>query len=114
MKKSKTIQLILITAALASCQQKKKEPEWGSGKQNLLCVVTVLHLTQEPITAVECWAWRFWFYAFRPYGNYNNGMYSRAGYYSGAIPTGSNISSNAYKGNVTRGGFGRGGYSVGS
>ena len=30
MKKTKTIQLILITAALASCAEKKKEPEWGS------------------------------------------------------------------------------------
>ena len=33
MKKSKTIQLILITAALAGCQEKKKEPEWGSGNK---------------------------------------------------------------------------------
>ncbi len=113
MKKSKAIQLILITAALASCNQKKKEPEWGDGAKTYVrgdstAPYTRTHHGSGLATAA------LWYYAFRPYGNYRNGNYERAGYYSGAIPSRSNIGSNGFKGRVSRGGFGRGGYSVSS
>lgn len=112
LKKSKTIQLILITAALAGCSEKKKEPEWGSGSKTYVrgdstAPYTRTHYGSGLATAA------LWYYAFRPYGNYSNGNYSRAGYYSGAISHNANVGSNSFKGSVTRGGFGRSGYSVG-
>jgi len=113
MKKSKAIQLILITAALASCSQQKKEPEWGSGNKTYVrgdstAPYARTHHGNGLVGAA------LWFYAFRPYGNYNNGSYTRAGYYSGAIPGRANIGTNGFKGSVSRGGFGRSGYSVSS
>ena len=113
MKKSKAIQLILITATLASCNQQKKEAEWGSGNKTYVrgdstAPYARTHHGNGLVGAA------LWFYAFRPYGNYNNGSYTRAGYYSGAIPARANIGSNSFKGSVSRGGFGRSGYSVSS
>jgi hypothetical protein len=55
-----------------------------------------------------------WYYAFRPYGGFNNGTYSRAGYYSNAIPHNANIGANGLKGKAVRGGFGRTGVRAGS
>ena len=113
MKKSKTIQLILITAALASCAEKKKEPEWGSGNKTYVRGDSTAPYTRTHHGGGMLGV-ALWYYAFRPYGNYNNGSYSRAGYYSGAIPHSANVGSNGFKGSVSRGGFGRSGYSVGS
>ncbi|MBC7721894.1 MAG: hypothetical protein H7068_07695 [Pedobacter sp.] len=113
MKKTKHIQLILITAALASCNQPKKQDDWESGNKT--------HIRSDS-TAPYARAYHhngigtalLWYYAFRPYGNYNNGSYQRAGYYSSAIGQSSNIGSNGFKSSVVRGGFGSGGYSVSS
>jgi hypothetical protein len=112
MKKSKYIQLVLITAALASCNQAKK-PDWDDN--------TKLHIRSDstaPYTNVHhhggIGTALLWYYAFRPYGNYNNGFYQRAGYYSSAIHPSSNIGTNGFKGAVSRGGFGRSGFSVSS
>ena len=112
MKKSKYIELVLITAALASCNQPKKN-DWDDNNK--------VHLrsdTTAPYTRVYhhngIGTALLWYYAFRPYGNYRNGEYRRAGYYSGGIGSVSNIGSNGFKGSVARGGFGRGGYSVSS
>lgn len=55
-----------------------------------------------------------WYYAFRPYGYYNNGGYHRAGYYSGGIPESSNVGRSATKSSTVRGGFGGGSFSVSS
>jgi hypothetical protein len=111
MKKSKYIELVLITAALASCHRPQKD--WESGNK-----VYMRSDTTAPYTAVHHHhhgsSPLLWYYAFRPYGNYYNGSYRRAGYYSGALHESSNIGSNGFKGAVTRGGFGRGGYSVSS
>ena len=115
MKKSKAIQLVLITAALASCNRAQKESEWSSGtKTHVRSDSTAYYTRAHHGSGVGTML--LWYYAFRPYGNYNSNdrSYSRAGYYSGAISEGGNIGSNSYKGNVSRGGFGRGGYSVGS
>ena len=110
MKKTKTIQLILITATLASCATEKKQPEWGSGNKTYVRGDSTAPYTRTHhgngmglVTAA------LWFYAFRPMGAFNNGAYSRAGYYSNAIPTASNVGSNPIKGNIARGGFGRSG-----
>ena len=113
MKKSKAIQLILITAALASCNQQKKEPEWGSGNKTYVRGDSTAPYARTHHGNGLAGA-ALWFYAFRPYGNYNNGSYTRAGYYSGAIPGRANVGTNGFKGSVSRGGFGRSGYSVSS
>ncbi len=112
MKKSKNIRLILITAALASCQEKTKEPEWGSGNKTYVRSDSTAPYARTHHGGIGTAL--LWYYAFRPYGNYNNGIYTRSGYYSGGISERANIGSNGYKAGVTRGGFGRGGYSVGS
>jgi hypothetical protein len=110
MKKSKYIQLVLITAALASCNQAKK-PDWDDNAK--------LHIRSDstaPYTNVHhhggLGTALLWYYAFRPYGNYNNGFYQRAGYYSDAI-TSSNIGTNGFKAAVSKG-FGRSGFSISS
>ncbi len=116
MKKTKYIELVLITAALASCSQPQKKEDWESGNK-----VHIRSDSTAPYTRVHrhnsmggVGTALLWYYAFRPYGNYNNGNYQRAGYYSSAINKSSNIGSNGFKSSVVRGGFGRGGYSVSS
>jgi hypothetical protein len=113
MKKSKYIELVLITAALASCNQPKKDKDWDENSR-----VHVRSDSTAPYTRMHhhfgVGNALLWYYAFRPYGNYYNGSYQRAGYYSGAIAPLSNIGSNGFKSSVTRGGFGRGGFSVSS
>ncbi len=111
MKKSNYIELVLITAALASCNQPKPKSDWDDNGQ--------IHMRSDstaPYTRVHhsLAGGLLWYYAFRPYGNYNNGSYQRAGYYSDAISHYSNIGSNGFKGAVSRGGFGRSGFSVSS
>lgn len=113
MKKTKHIELILITAVLASCNQPKPNDDWDSGNKT--------HIRSDstaPYTRVHHHSGigspLLWYYAFRPYGNYYNGSYQRAGYYSSAIHPSSNIGSNSFKSGVVRGGFGRGAYSVSS
>jgi hypothetical protein len=108
MKKSNYIQLVLITAALASCNRPAKD--WESGnKVYLRGDSTAPYSRSHPMGSAL-----LWYYAFRPYGNFRNGRYQRAGYYSGGISGRSNIGSNAFKSAVARGGFGRGGFSVSS
>ncbi len=107
MKKSKTIQLVLITAALASCEQKNKTAEWSSGQGKTY--VRADSTASYSRTHFGAGAALLWFYAFRPVGGFSNGQYSRSGYYSNAIPHTSNVGSNGIKNNATRGGFGRSG-----
>lgn len=111
MKKSKCIELVLITAALASCNRPNRE--WQGGAKTYLRSDTTAPYTRAHHGSGVGSA-LLWYYAFRPYGNYYNGSYQRAGYYSGALRQSSNIGSNGFKGAVTRGGFGRGAYSVSS
>ncbi|MBA4196334.1 MAG: hypothetical protein C0459_02160 [Chitinophaga sp.] len=109
MKKTKHIELILITAALASCNQPKND--WESGNKVYIRSDSTAGYSR---THYHGGGYGMWYYAFRPYGNYYNGEYQRAGYYSSAIHESSNIGSNGFKSSVIRGGFGRGGYSVSS
>jgi hypothetical protein len=112
MKKTKYIELVLITAALASCNKPNNEWEGSGGKTYVRSDSTAPYTRTHHHSALA--SGLLWYYAFRPYGNYNNGTYERAGYYSNAINKNSNIGSNSFKSNVVRGGFGRGGYSVSS
>ena len=113
MKKSKYIELVLITAALASCHQSgNKDKDWESG--NHTYIRSDSSAPYSPVRHSYGGGALMWYYAFRPYGNYNYGYYQRAGYYSDAIHERANIGSNSFKGSVVRGGFGRGGFSVGS
>lgn len=115
MKKSKHIELILITAALASCHQPNNDWQSGGNKVYVRGDSTAPYSrayhehNQGSLVAPI-----LWYYAFRPYGNWYNGYYQRAGYYSGAISRTSNIGNNGFKSSIIRGGFGRGAYSVGS
>jgi hypothetical protein len=102
MKKSRYIQLVLITSALASCSEPGED--WNGSRK-----VYMRSDTTAPYSpAFHPGSALLWFYAFRPYGLFNNGQYQRAGYYSGALHPASNTGTNAFKGNIARGGFGRG------
>ncbi len=108
MKKTRHIELVLITAALASCNQPRAARETGNR-------VYLRSDTSAPYTRVHHHGGTaLWYYAFRPYGSYQYGMYTRAGYYSGAIHERSNLGTNGFKGGIVRGGFGRSSYSVSS
>lgn len=114
MKKSKAIELVLITAALAGCNDPKK-PDWDdNNKVHLRSDTTAPYTRAHSNYGSGIGTALLWYYAFRPMGNYSDGRYQSAGYYSGGIATGSNIGRNSFKGDVARGGFGRSGYSVSS
>jgi hypothetical protein len=107
MKKTRHIQLVLITAALASCHRPQKE--WQNGNNTYIRSDSTAPYTHiyhsHPGLGL-------WYYAFRPYGNYYNGVYRRAGYYSNALSEVGNIGSNSFKSSVIRGGFGESSFSV--
>jgi hypothetical protein len=109
MKKTKHINLLLITAALASCNRPNNE--WQNGNRTYVRGDSTAPYTRTYHPGVGP---LLWYFAFRPYGNYYNGYYRRAGYYSDAISERSNIGGNSFKGGVIRGGFGGGAYSVSS
>jgi hypothetical protein len=98
MKKSRFIKLVLITAALASCH--KKQADWNKG------VYMRSDTTAGYSHAHGVGGMGMWYYAFRPYGFYNNGYYTRYGYYSEAISEASNVGLSAGKSGIVRGGFG--------
>lgn len=114
MKKSKHIELILITAVLASCNQPNNDWDSSGSRTHVRSDSTAPYTRVHHYHGSGIGTALLWYYAFRPYGNYNNGYYQRAGYYSNAIHPSSNIGSNSFKSGVVRGGFGRGGYSVSS
>ncbi|RYY38780.1 MAG: hypothetical protein EOO08_13270 [Chitinophagaceae bacterium] len=114
MKKSKQVQLVLITAALASCHQQQPQKDWEGGTKTYVRSDSTAPYSRTHYGGTGLATAALWYYAFRPYGNYAGNRYTRAGYYSGAIPRSSNVGSNSFKGRVSRGGFGRGGYSASS
>ncbi|WP_118973682.1 hypothetical protein [Taibaiella koreensis] len=113
MKKSKTITLVLITSALASCHKEQQSGASGSWDQKKVYMRsdTTASYTRTHYHSGVAGA-LLWYYAFRPYGRYNNGRYDHAGYYSGGLHTRSNTGTNSTKSAIVRGGFGRGGSSV--
>jgi hypothetical protein len=106
MKKSKTITLVLITAALASCNKEKPESEWSGPKVYMRSDSTAAYTRTHHYYGVG--SALLWYYAFRPYRGYAGGQYGRAGYYSSGIHERSNIGHNTTKSSIVRGGFGRG------
>jgi hypothetical protein len=105
MKKSKSISLILITAALASCNKKQPDNEWEAGNKTYLRSDTTAPYTNTRHHFNGASA-LLWYYAFRPYGGFSNGIFNRSGFYSNAINHNSNVGVNAFKSGVRRGGFG--------
>ena len=110
MKKSKYVELVLITAVLASCNRTDKD--WESGNKVYMRSDTTAPYTRAHHPGIGTAL--LWYYAFRPIGIYNNGNYQRAGYFSRGISERSNIGSNSFKGSVARGGFGGGGFRAAS
>ena len=106
MKKSKVITLALITSALASCHKEQPKEQNVYMRSDTTAEYERVHVHTHPTF--------FWFYAFRPYGYYNNGIYIHSGYYSSSIRPSANLGSNAMKSSVVRGGFGHGSFSVSS
>ncbi|HVI43431.1 MAG TPA: hypothetical protein VM802_01110 [Chitinophaga sp.] len=107
MKKSAHIQLVLITAVLASCNRPTRDEHrrvYMRGDTTAGYNRTYYHSHGAGL----------WYYAFRPYGSWYGGSYHRAGYYSGGISEHSNMGYNHVKGTISRGGFGGHGYSVSS
>ena len=111
MKKSKLVSLVLITAALASCN-KTESPKGASGdwdektdKKVYMRSDTTARYSRTHHHGLGTAL--LWYYAFRPYGStgYGNG-YSRTGFYSRGLSKTSNVGSNAVKSTISRGGFG--------
>ncbi|PSL47945.1 hypothetical protein CLV51_102805 [Chitinophaga niastensis] len=107
-KKSVHIQLILITAVLASCHRPTPDHQRKVYMRGDSTAGYNRTHYGGGLGAV------MWYYAFRPYGSYYGGNYYRAGYYSGGISEHANMGSNPVKGAVSRGGFGGNGFSVSS
>ena len=112
MKKSKLVTLVLITAALASCNKTKSQSgasgDWDEKSDKKVYMrsdstarYSRTHHHSGVGTAL------LWYYAFRPYGSsYNNGGYNRTGFYSRGLSQSSNVGSNSMKSTISRGGFG--------
>jgi hypothetical protein len=113
MKKSKIVNLVLITAALASADkidaQNGASGDWDKQPEKKVYMrsdttaqYSRTHHRSGVGTAI------LWYYAFRPYGSsygYNGG-YNRTGFYSRGLSSRSNIGSNTTKSVISRGGFG--------
>jgi hypothetical protein len=116
MKKSKFVNLVIITAALASCN---KPQEQKGTKAYMRSDTTAAYSKARFGDHSSGSNALLWYLAFRPYGTWHsNGTYTRQGYYSSGIHESSNIGKNTSKNSAlpSRGGFGsRGkGYSVSS
>jgi hypothetical protein len=113
MKKSKIVTLVIITAALASCNKKVENDgasgDWGDekgGKKVYMRSDTTAQYTRTHHSGMGMGSMLLWYYAFRPYHGGGYGGY-RSGYYSGGLSHSSNVGSNPAKSGISRGGFGR-------
>lgn len=107
MRKTKQIQLVLMTALLASCHQ--SEPQWRAGSRTYIRSDSTASYS---LMAHPNSAGAFLFYAFRPYGMYTPFGYRRLGYYSNALSEEVNLGHSAIKSGIVRGGFGGSALSV--
>ena len=115
MKKSKIVNLVLITAALASAEKMGAQSGGASGdwdkqpeKKVYMRSDTTAQYSRTHHHGGGIGSAILWYYAFRPYGSsygYNNG-YNRTGFYSRGLSSRSNIGSNPTKSVISRGGFG--------
>lgn len=100
MKKSKCIQLVLITGLLAACSSPRSEQPLGNQR---------LHMRTDTSGRYTRAHGGMGYYAFLPFGIYAASGYQRSGYYNNSLH-----SSSSAKGPVSRGGFGRSGFHVGA
>jgi hypothetical protein len=113
MKKSKFVNLVLITAALASADkiaaQNGAGSEWDKQPEKKVYMRSDT-TAQYSRTHHRSSSSGMWYYAFRPYGStYSSGYgsgYNRTGFYSRGLSSRSNIGSNSAKSTISRGGFG--------
>lgn len=106
MKKSRHIQLVLITAALASCH---REPEWHAGGRTFIRADSTAPYA---VMTRSRPGYPLMYYHFRPYGLLYFGGYRRAGYYSNAFSEEVNVGHDQGKSGIVRGGFGKSAMSV--
>ncbi len=114
MKKTQSIQLLLITATLAGCYLPIRTQQVAYSGAYTDCDTTCDTICDCGCDPSLCYSPAYypqggvlsvWRYAFRPYGNYYKGKYVRGWHYSGAL----------HANPITRGGFGSGGaFSVSS
>jgi hypothetical protein len=105
MKKSKCIQLVILTAVISACTQKEEQGKQVFMRSDSTAQYSNVHYMGNGLG---------YFAAFHAYGIYRNGAYQRAGFYSSSIPERANIGSNGFKGTITRGGFGSSSFHVSS
>ncbi|MBL0145436.1 MAG: hypothetical protein IPP48_06415 [Chitinophagaceae bacterium] len=99
------MKLVLITAALASCNQNNTPTDWENGNGGKTYLRSD---STAPYARSHYHGGGMWFYAFRPMYSYNtNGFFTRNGFSSNAIPMASNYGTNYSKSRAVRGGFGR-------
>ena len=115
MKKSKIVQLVLITAALAGADKIEAQQNGASGdwdkqpeKKVYMRSDTTAQYSRTHHHGSGIGTAILWYYAFRPYGSSygGGGGYSRNGFYSRGLSSRSNIGSNPTKTAISRGGFG--------
>lgn len=112
MKKSKAVQLVLITAALASAEkmaaQQGAEGSWDKQPEKKVYMRsdTTAQYTRTHHRSSGVGNALLWYYAFRPYGTSTGMGYARSGFYSQGLSRSSNIGSNPTKTTISRGGFG--------
>lgn len=115
MKKSKIVNLVLITAALASAekigaQQNGASGDWSTQPEKKVYMRsdTTAQYSRTHHHGSGIGTALLWYYAFRPYGSTYGGYnsYNRTGFYSRGLSSRSNIGSNAAKTTISRGGFG--------
>ncbi|MDB4984819.1 MAG: hypothetical protein JWM20_998 [Patescibacteria group bacterium] len=113
MKKTRLVQLVLITALLASCSKHTDNKEWSYGGNDVYMRSDSTAGYQYTGHHGGGFPW-MWYYAFRPYGACYGGGYHHGGYYSSAISERANIGSSPFKSSIVRGGLGSHGISVSS
>ncbi len=107
MKKTRVIQLVLLTAALASCnrplyqQSSRQDPREGDQPDSTnACPMTPDNLPPD---------YYAWYYSFRPYGIYSGDPYWINGYYSFFVyrPRRRAGATGGFFGPIVRAGFGK-------
>jgi hypothetical protein len=112
MKKSKIVNLVLITAALAGADkmaaQNGASGDWDKEPEKKVYMrsdTTAQYSRTRHHGGIGSAV--LWYYAFRPYGSsYGSYGYNRTGFYSRGLSSRSNIGSNPTKSVISRGGFG--------
>ena len=112
MKKSKVVNLVLITAALATAD--KLDAQNGAGSDWDKQPEKKVYMRSDSTAQYSRTHHHYggvgsallWYYAFRPYGSHSSYGYNRTGYYSRGIASRSNIGTSPVKSTISRGGFG--------